>query len=405
MTLVCEGCGRTTDPSYLFCPWCGGILNDIKVFVKQVDQGPPIVYHYTSAEAAAKIIEGGKLWVTEIGHLNDASEFFHGVSVAEELVTTRQLQNEEEARQLQKAGERELQKESEALINFLDKVAEELSNGDRSQVFVASFSSLADSRSQWGLYCGGLGGIGVGFDHEKLRMLTAQVYPSPTARPEQVRQAPFRINQWPPWALVNLLAHQGVRETAAVHLTWDCVDHVAGVITWDGRYDKTKQTWRQPIREETRKSFEVGLVMRERCHYKGIVVEGELREWVFFSECAQGKRRKGGKDVVVGERTASPGTYRIQSLHSALLRAEQHAGIPHIEDRALHSFRRMVAGDMYEANGEAQLAMEFINDTSAMMKHYILRRMPRVRKTAEAADAIVRLRKAAADLDAARSVA
>jgi hypothetical protein len=36
----------------------------------------------------------------------------------------------------------------------------------------------------------------------------------------------------------------------------------AGVITWDGRYVKTKQAWKQPIRDETRKSFEIALEMR-----------------------------------------------------------------------------------------------------------------------------------------------
>jgi hypothetical protein len=34
------------------------------------------------------------------------------------------------------------------------------------------------------------------------------------------------------------------------------------VITWDGRYVKTKQAWKQPIRDETRKSFEIALEMR-----------------------------------------------------------------------------------------------------------------------------------------------
>jgi hypothetical protein len=47
----------------------------------------------------------------------------------------------------------------------------------------------------------------------------------------------------------------------------------------------------------------------------------------------------------------------------------------------------MVAGEMFEATGDVKLAMEFINDTAAMNKHYLLRRTARLRATAAAADA------------------
>ena len=49
--------------------------------------------------------------------------------------------------------------------------------------------------------------------------------------------------------------------------------------------------------------------------------------------------------------------------------------------------------------------MEFINDTSAMTRTYVLRRMPRIMKSAEAADAALRLRKAVAAAEAERGVA
>jgi hypothetical protein len=137
--------------------------------------------------------------------------------------------------------------------------------------------------------------------------------------------------------------------------------------------------------------------MRDKYHYRG--------PWVFFSECAQGDERKGHNGLREAERTAEDGTHRIQSLHYHLLEAERRAGITHIDGRGLHGFRRMVAGDMYEILGNADLAMEFINDTSAMTKTYVLRRMPRIVKTAEAADTALRLRKAAAEVDAARRVA
>jgi integrase len=182
---------------------------------------------------------------------------------------------------------------------------------------------------------------------------------------------PSKTGEWRPWGLINLLGHQGVRGNAALHLKWDDVDLENSLITWRGEYDKMKQTWLQPLRPATVKSFEVALAMRNRYHYVG--------PWVFFSSYTQ----RACKSL----RTAEPGTYRIQSLHTALLKAETRANVPHETRRAFHGFRRMVAGEMYEATGQVELAMEFINDTSAMSKLYILRRKDRLRKTAAAADA------------------
>lgn len=138
--------------------------------------------------------------------------------------------------------------------------------------------------------------------------------------------------------------------------------------------------------DATRKSFEVALEMRKRCHYNG--------KWVFFSECAQGKRRKGTKEVVEAERTAEDGRYRIQSLHYQLAQAEMRAGIPHVEGRGLHGFRRQAAGDVFEVVKDVKEAMDFINDTSAMAKRYILRRTDRLQATASAMNAAAAARKA-----------
>jgi hypothetical protein len=186
MTMQCEECGKATEAEYRFCPWCGELLDDIKALVDaQAEHRPPVLYHYTSAEAAAKIIEGGTLWATEIGHLNDTSEFLYGIAAAEDLIAERQRHDEESTA---------VKGVAEARIDFLDLVLNELSDTERPQVFVSSFSSLEDSRSQWGLYCRGLGGIAVGFDHEKLRRLIPQGYPYPSAPPDRIRQTPFQVN-------------------------------------------------------------------------------------------------------------------------------------------------------------------------------------------------------------------
>jgi hypothetical protein len=87
------------------------------------------------------------------------------------------------------------------------------------------------------------------------------------------------------------------------------------------------------------------------------------------------------------ERTAEDGTYRIQSLHYQLIEAEKKAGIPHIRGRGLHGFRRQAAGDVFDVLKDVKLAMEFINDTGAMAKKYIVRRSDRLQATATAMNA------------------
>lgn len=180
MTIACEECGRSTNGAHRFCPWCGELLDDIRELVSQAVYRPSMLYHYTSAEAAAKIVESGRLWATEISHLNDASEFLHGRQVAREVVTARLVEWADLV-------------EFKDTVDLLQRVAAGLASTAVPKIFVSAFSSLGDSRSQWGLYCKGLGGVALGFDHEKLRRLTPQGYPYPSAPPERIRQTPLQV--------------------------------------------------------------------------------------------------------------------------------------------------------------------------------------------------------------------
>src|SRR6266540_1307643 len=38
---------------------------------------PAEVFHYTTVDGLRGIVESGKLWATEVGYLNDASEYVH----------------------------------------------------------------------------------------------------------------------------------------------------------------------------------------------------------------------------------------------------------------------------------------------------------------------------------------
>jgi integrase len=179
---------------------------------------------------------------------------------------------------------------------------------------------------------------------------------------------PDKSTQWRAWALLNLIAHQGVRANAALHLRWDDIDSEADLIRWPARFDKLGRTWEQPIREPSRRSLEVARSMRQRNQYAG--------PWLFYSSYKRG--RASDEDV----------PYSIQSLYSALKGAERRAGVPHKDRRGLHGFRRMVAGEVFEATRDVVATMEFLGDRDiAMAQRYIKRRLDRVRWVARAVDA------------------
>jgi hypothetical protein len=87
MSATCDVCGKHTDEEHTFCPWCGEILDDVKDYkaIQGPSRRPKVLYHYTSAEAAARIITDGRLWATEISDVNDWSEFRHGLGIALEI--------------------------------------------------------------------------------------------------------------------------------------------------------------------------------------------------------------------------------------------------------------------------------------------------------------------------------
>src|SRR5690606_12184394 len=86
------------------------------------------------------------------------------------------------------------------------------------------------------------------------------------------------------------------------------------------------------------------------------------------------------------QRDARPVSY--QTLHSALLRTEQAAGVEHLPYRGFHGGRRMAAENVYEGTGGDMLAAAaWINDRDVkQMKKYLKRRDQRMGKASEAAN-------------------
>jgi hypothetical protein len=120
-----------------YFPW---ELQSWSVQIAPIDK---ILFHYTSFEAAASIIDNKTIWASEISYLNDESEFRYAL----DLIVSR----------LNEHPERDLLQPTLRLLERLDKLS-----GFRP--YVASFSEDGDSLSQWRGYCTKGSGVSLGFD-------------------------------------------------------------------------------------------------------------------------------------------------------------------------------------------------------------------------------------------------
>ena len=159
--------------------------------------------------------------------------------------------------------------------------------------------------------------------------------------------------QWRAWAAIGLLGTYGNRQHAILALEWGWVGDDEIVIP--ASVEKTGKEAHLPLLPLTRGILEVCRGWRER--------EGFTGPHIFFS----------------GSRKSQQPTYSIQSLTTALHRAEVRAGIPAIKWRAGHGFRRGLVGDLADSTGDVGLALQAIGDTLAMAKHYRVRRDDRIR--------------------------
>ena len=172
---------------------------------------------------------------------------------------------------------------------------------------------------------------------------------------------PTSATQWRAFVALAICGNQGVRQRAALHLAWT---DIADDITWRKQWDKMGREWQQPIRAGTLLALAVAKQWRERSGYTG--------PWVI----PQGSSKSNGD-----------GTYSPQSLWAALKRAEKAAGIGHRAGRGAHGLRRLLAGEVNAATGDAVLAMHAIGDTDLrVMTRYLKRRDERIRGAFEKLD-------------------
>ncbi len=109
-----------------------------------------MLYHYTSLNGILGILRSNSVWATHASYLNDASEFFHGLSFAKQI-----------------AGGIFMEDDYLAAFGWAVRHALEAVSAD--DLYVASFSEQADILSQWRGYCPAGAGLCLGFDFTQLK--------------------------------------------------------------------------------------------------------------------------------------------------------------------------------------------------------------------------------------------
>lgn len=190
---------------------------------------------------------------------------------------------------------------------------------------------------------------------------------------------------WRAHVALMLAGHQGMRVNSVLHLRWSDVNAEDGVIVWPAAYQKNRRAFPQPMTWDAVAALETARYWREHTKYEG--------PWVLFAgggnkpigSPAHGNARHGRKERTEAQDTA----YTYQALWRQLMGdrthvgAEARAGVAHKPRRALHGFRKMVAGHVADRTGDDRLGMEFIGDRDMKQaKKYLKRRNERLERAA-----------------------
>lgn len=174
--------------------------------------------------------------------------------------------------------------------------------------------------------------------------------------------SPKHGRQWRAYVAIVLDAVLGGRSNALLNLEWRDVDLAARTVHWRPELDKLGRDRVQPLPRSAVYAFRVARVWRARIHYTGPYVLPGAR----------------GKD-----KHAHP--YRYQSLNASLKAAAARAGVPWIDYRAMHGFRRMVVGNVLALTGNLMRAGKWIGDTDArtLSRSYVRERPEEMRDVAD----------------------
>ena len=127
----------------------------LQEFIKKVEakKPPSLLYHYTNDVAVTGIIEGGKIWFSDIFRQNDPSELRHGLSIAIDALKSLITDDRPEIGTFTSLFERlDLDGGIEASAHY----------------FISCFSGNGDDLGQWRAYAENGLGFALGFDTSSL---------------------------------------------------------------------------------------------------------------------------------------------------------------------------------------------------------------------------------------------
>lgn len=190
--------------------------------------------------------------------------------------------------------------------------------------------------------------------------------------------SPQDTRTWRLWVALMLAGHHAQRANAVLHLRWRDIDTEDDRIIWPAEYQKSGDDLTQPLTWEAVAAFETarywirlptGRAFTKMNHHQRLTAEAISRTpW-----------------VLPGQNDGSE-PYGYQALWRALRAAETRAGVEHRPYRALHGFRKMVAGNVADRTGDDRLAMEWIGDKDMKQaRAYLRRRDERLQRAADAA--------------------
>jgi len=171
----------------------------------------PLLHHYTSGAGLLGIFDSDSVWATLIHSLNDSKEFGHAIDQARSYLLSPEVTSTDFTAYLL----------SKRLAESLDQIS-------RLNVYVACFSELEDSLSQWRGYCPSGFGYSLGMFGEELHRVAA-------SQGFRLRQCIYdhseqrrMVEQWALHALQDLRASLPEGEDPTKHAAENSYKYFAG---------------------------------------------------------------------------------------------------------------------------------------------------------------------------------
>jgi len=118
---------------------------------------PGRLWHYTNFDGFAGMVRSGRIWATDVWSLNDTEEFIHAKGIAESVI--RDLPEDGDSARAKAAAK-----------DFVDSCFNTgVLSPARLEIYVAAFTTLDDTLSQWWRYGDSGKGFSLGFDLRQLR--------------------------------------------------------------------------------------------------------------------------------------------------------------------------------------------------------------------------------------------